>query len=335
MAPVDPQLASLADVLARTDERLLSTEESSRLWPSGFGLLDATLSGGFRAGTLTLLAGPHGLGKTTFALQVARNVAVSGRSVAYFCYEHDPETLLERLVALEAGELADHEAPSLERIRQSFEGADHAAGTLADRLAATTAGVPALMRVQSYAERLCLHRSTGSRTDLTVITDAVYEVWDATGEPPFVVVDYLQKVKAAEAPANEDERVTLVVERLKDLAIDAGVPVLAVVAADKAGLEGGKKMRAQHMRGSTALAYEPDILLMINDKYDVVARHHLVYDTSNADRFHEWIVLSVEKNRLGRDGIDIEFRKRFEQSRFEPDGKRVAERLVDERVFTE
>ena len=332
---MDPQLASLADVLARTDERLTSTEESSRLWPTGFPLLDDTLSGGFRAGTLALLAGPQGLGKTTFALQVARNVAVSGRSVVYFCYEHDPETLLERLVALEAGELADHEAPSLERIRQSFEGADYAAGTLADRLAATTAGVPALMRVQTYADRLCLHRSTGTRTDLSVITEAVDEVWDATGEPPFVVVDYLQKVKVADAPPYEEERVTIVVERLKDLAIDAGVPVLAVVAADKAGLETGKKMRAQHMRGSTALAYEPDVLLMINDKYDVVARHHLVYDSSNADRFHEWIVLSVEKNRLGRDGIDMEFRKRFEQSRFESDGKRVAERLVDERVFTE
>jgi hypothetical protein len=34
-------------------------------------------------------------------------------------------------------------------------------------------------------------------------------------------------------------------------------------------------------------------------------------------------------------GIDLEFRKRFEQSRFEGDGQRIAEQLVDERVYVE
>ena len=46
-------------------------------------------------------------------------------------------------------------------------------------------------------------------------------------------------------------------------------------------------------------------------------------------------MLTVEKNRNGRDGVDLEFRKRFDQSRFETDGQQVAEQLVDERVFVE
>jgi hypothetical protein len=46
-------------------------------------------------------------------------------------------------------------------------------------------------------------------------------------------------------------------------------------------------------------------------------------------------VLSVEKNRFGRDSVELEYKKRFDQGRFEPDGREVAEQLIDDRVFTE
>src|SRR4051794_41760082 len=72
-------------------------------WPTGFPLLDTYLGGGIRAGELCLVGGPQGLGKTTFALQISRNVARSGGACAMLSYEHDATTLLERLVALEAG----------------------------------------------------------------------------------------------------------------------------------------------------------------------------------------------------------------------------------------
>ncbi|HKA68132.1 MAG TPA: DnaB-like helicase C-terminal domain-containing protein, partial [Actinomycetes bacterium] len=133
----------------------------------------------------------------------------------------------------------------------------------------------------------------------------------------------------------EDERVTLVVEGLKDLALEFGLPVLAVVAADREGTSPGVRLRIHNLRGSTALGYEADVVLLLNEKYDVVARHHLVYDIGNAERFRSYAVVSLEKNRSGVAHVDLEFRKRFEQGRFEADGKLVAERLVDERVFTE
>ena len=45
--------------------------------------------------------------------------------------------------------------------------------------------------------------------------------------------------------------------------------------------------------------------------------------------------MTIEKNRTGIDRIDLEFRKRFEQGRFETEGAPVAEQLVDERVFVD
>jgi hypothetical protein len=46
-------------------------------------------------------------------------------------------------------------------------------------------------------------------------------------------------------------------------------------------------------------------------------------------------VLTIEKNRNGRQGIDVEFQKRFDQGRFDMHGQIVTEQLVDERVFIE
>jgi replicative DNA helicase len=74
---------------------------------------------------------------------------------------------------------------------------------------------------------------------------------------------------------------------------------------------------------------------MLNDKYDIVARHHLLYDPSNADRYRQYVVLSVEKNRSGLDRIDLQLRKRFDQARYETDASAVDEQLLDDRVFTE
>ena len=333
---MDDQLQTLNDVLRRADGLLQEgSNAAARVWPTGFAVLDTYLSGGLRSGELALLGGPQGLGKTTFALQVIRNIAAGGNSAVYFSYEHDAATVLERLIAIEAAEAAGIEAVSLRRIRESLEASDGRSGGLEDRLANTVGGAQAVRDVAAYADRLLVHRSSGTETSIYTIRQVVDQVRADTGRAPVVVVDYLQKVFVPGGSEIEEERVTKIVEGLKDLALDVEVPVVAVVAADKEGLVAGRRLRVHNLRGSSALAYEADIVLIMNDKYDVVARHHLVYDVGNAERFRNWAVLTIEKNRSGLDKIDLEFRKRFEQGRFETDGNPVAEQLVDERVYVE
>lgn len=171
----------------------------------------------------------------------------------------------------------------------------------------------------------------------------VEQIRERTGQAPFVIVDYLQKVKPAPPSAerrqtallSEDDRITEVVEALKDMALDLSVDVLALVAVDKSGLAAARRTRSQDLRGSSALAHEADIVLILNNKFDVVARHHLMFNTANAEQFHHWVVMSIEKNRSGVDNVDLEFRKRFEHNRFDTDGGRVEEELVDDRIFRE
>lgn len=330
------QLFSLGDVLAATDRRLdAGLTAAARVTPTGFHPLDTYLSGGLRAGELTLLGGPQGLGKTTMALQMLRNVVVSGGTGLYFSFEHDPATVLERFVAIEAAARHGIDAVPLRRVREAMESLDGHTGRLVDRLASTPGGAEAVDAVEKYASRLHIHRASSGVTDLAAIKNAVNTVIAESGMPPVVVVDYLQKVPVLDHPLSEEDRITTVAQGLKDLALERDVAVFAVVASDKEGITSGRRMRVHHLRGAAALAYEADVVLVINDKYDVVARHHLVFDVGNAERFRDFAVVTIEKNRTGIDRVDLEFRKRFEQGRFETEGATVNEQLVDERVFVD
>jgi replicative DNA helicase len=338
------RLKTLHAVLEETNGRLdVGGDAGAQVWPSGFGALDTALAGGFRSGELALLGARPGLGKTTFALQVARNLIASKDSVVYFSFEHDNHSLLERLIIMEAAEIAGSCSVRLPELRQAFKAPQTSNRMMAGRLAGTEGGAEAVHALEQYSQRLHLHSSSGADTNVEAMGEVIASIVERTDQSPFVIVDYLQKVPAAAPSADrrqlvhlsEEDRITEVVEGLKDMALDLAVPVLAIAAVDKTGLATAKRTRLQDLRGSSALAHEADVVLILNNKFDVVARHHLMYSTVNAEQFHRWVVMSIEKNRSGADSVDVEFRKRFEQGRFDTDGGRVEEELIDDRVFTE
>jgi replicative DNA helicase len=326
---------SLAEVLSAADEGLRRGEgPAAAVWPTGFDALDRALAGGMRSGELVLVAGAQAQGKTTFTVQAMRSVARSGRHAVLFSYEHESGTLLERLIALEAAELADDPAlaPGVHGVRRALE-AQIAAKSLSEALAGVPYGLEALQAMETYAERLSVHESNPA-TDLAAIAGIVDELTSTTGEPPLVAIDYLQKVPVPGHEGSEEERLAVIAEALKDLALEYRCPVLAVSAAEKESLGAGHRMRAHHLRGASSLAYEADIVLVLSGKDDIVSREHLVYDLSRLQQFRGFSVFSLEKNRHGLDHVDLEFAKDFANGRYVPHGKLVEERLIEERVIT-
>ena len=81
-------------------------------------------------------------------------------------------------------------------------------------------GTQALVNVSEYADRLVVHRSTATHTDITEINDTIKKVMGNTGESPLIVVDYLQKVAMPLSELGEEERITRITEQLKDVAIE-------------------------------------------------------------------------------------------------------------------
>jgi hypothetical protein len=47
------------------------------------------------------------------------------------------------------------------------------------------------------------------------------------------------------------------------------------------------------------------------------------------------VVLTVEKNRGGTNAVDLEYQKYFEFSCFDPNGRTVMEKLIEERLYND
>lgn len=83
-------------------ERLLEIGAGAIGMPTGFSDLDGLL-GGFQKSDLIVFAGRPGMGKTSWMLSVALNVARRDRRVAIFTMEMGVEQMVQRLISMETG----------------------------------------------------------------------------------------------------------------------------------------------------------------------------------------------------------------------------------------
>jgi replicative DNA helicase len=118
MAKVQSQLSTAVDNLVvkpidelskLSNERiidLLDTKKEKKIKgiPSGFVSIDETMGGDFKNGSLIILAGRPGMGKTTFALNIARNMACfQNASGVVFSLEMTKDQLVDKFIAAESG----------------------------------------------------------------------------------------------------------------------------------------------------------------------------------------------------------------------------------------
>jgi replicative DNA helicase len=310
--------------------------------PLGMAPLDKMLGGGIRPGELMLIGGAQGTGKTTMALQMARNIAASGQAyVLYVCFEHDDADMLNRLMAMEsvlphlpntkpttgAVKITDVRAEVTRSWGRTSEGPVD--------LAQSPKLKPAIERIARYGNNLYLLRGSATASTVENLRELIDIHRRKSGERRMVlIVDYLQKVPQIPEPQSESEKVTYVVNGLKDIALSEKLPTIAIVAADKEGLKAAR-LRNHHLRGSSAINYEADVILILNEKYNIVAKVNIEFNPYQAQRFRDWIICSVEKNRSGADNLDIEFQKHFEFSCFDPTGRPVQEKLIEERLYND
>ena len=310
--------------------------------PLGMAPLDRMLGGGLRPGELMLIGGAQGTGKTTMALQMARNIAASGQAyVLYVNFEHDDADMLNRLIAMESAlpHLPNTKpstgAVKIQDVRAEVIRSWARAGEEPADLAASPKLKPAIDRIARYGGNLYLLRGSATASTVENLRELIDVHRRKSGERRLVmIVDYLQKVPQIPEPPTESEKVTYVVNGLKDIALTEKVPTIAIVAADKEGLKAAR-LRNHHLRGSSAINYEADVILILNEKYQIVAKVNIEFNPYQAQRFRDWIVASVEKNRSGADNVDTEFHKHFDFSCFDPTGRPVQEKLIEERLYND
>jgi replicative DNA helicase len=313
--------------------------------PTGFDPLDGLIGGGLRKTELTLLGGAQGVGKTIATLQIARNVAMRpDQYVFYLSYEHTETHLMHRLLCLESinppeidisrgVKLQDLYKSIVAQRAKGFMGKDDVAGSLQAILRDNPKTAPALARLTRYSDRMIMLKASPAVTTLRAIKEMTAKLCEATGGNVILFVDYLQKIAVhPERPRDENDKVTIIVEGLKDIAMTLDIPVWSIVAADREGLK-SKRIHLFHMRGSSALDYESDIAIIMNNKYQIMAKDHVNFNPYTAKQYRDWVVFTIEKNRAGRAMMDMEFQLHGPHFAFDPRGQKVQQQLIDDKII--
>lgn len=309
---------TLSDVVAEADERILMGQlKGYRLIPTCFDPLDEMLGGGLRPGELILVGGRQGVGKTIFALQVARNIARSGEARScYVCFEHDEDYLLNRLICLESVESLPPTRPGLDlqtlHRHVSSRRSSRSVGLNAI-LSEEPAAASSMQRIAQYWQRLLLSIGNPTRTTLRVL-DVYTQEMLRHGDDLVVFVDYLQKIplNRNREDVTDEEKVTIIAEGLKDLALSYDVPIVAIAGADKEGLK-SDGVRLADLRGGTALQYECDVAILMNP-----GRVHI------GEAEGRPVLFSIEKNRGGPADVELEFDLWGQFFRFDTLGRKPA-----------
>ncbi len=252
--------------------------------PSGFTRLDR-LTSGWQKSELIIIAGRPSMGKTAFALSMARNMAVDhNKHVAIFSCEMSSVQLVNRLIVAETdipgdkirnGRLSEEEWKQLDvRIRKLVQAPIYIDDT------------PAISIFELRAK--CRRLMAQHKLDI-------------------VLVDYLQLMSGPENTGSREQEVSNISRSLKSIAKELNVPILALSQLNRSvEMRGGtKRPLLSDLRESGAIEQDADMVVFIHrqEKFGLMTFE----DGSSTKGIAEII---VAKNRNGPvDDIRLRFRE--------------------------
>ena len=213
------------------------------------GLVDLDRKlGGLQPGTLVVVAGRPGMGKSALAMNIATHVALNRGPVALFSLEMSPMEIAYRW-------LGSHARVNSMKLRSGLDRSE------LDRL------WPRLVDASASLYPAPLHADEGSRT-VTDIRAKCRRLKKHQDGLELVVVDYMQLMQAR-TRENRQQEIAEISLNLKGLARELEVPVIAVSQLNRA-LESRSDRRPQlgDLRESGAIEQDADVVLMIyRDEY--------------------------------------------------------------------
>ena len=269
--------SKLSDVLATVYDTLykLNSEEKEQYkgLPTGFPDFDRMCTGLNRS-DLVLIGARPAMGKTSFAMNMARNVAVrTGKKVVFFSLEMSKEQLAQRVIATEAripsqkmrtGELTPKEWESL------------------------SAACVFLANAQLYLDDTA-----------TITVSEMKARCQRLKNVEAVFIDYLQLMQPPKSSGSRVNDVSEITRSLKLMAKDLNIPVVVCSQLSRSTEERGKSHKPQlsDLRESGSIEQDADIVVMLyrEDYYKNEKENPEEIEVNTAE-------LLVQKNRHGPTG---------------------------------
>lgn len=249
---------------------------------TGYSMLDRILNG-LRPGDMIVVAGRPGMGKSAFAVNVARQVCQEGKRVALFSLEMSKDQIAQRFLSMESGVMADS-IRSANLTEEDWEKLVEAANRLnkLDLFMDDTSGIT-LSEIRAKCRRLL-------PLDL-------------------IMIDYMQLMSSSHGnkTTTREQEVSHISRSMKALAREFDCPVIAMSQLSR-NPEGrtNKRPMLSDLRESGSIEQDADMVLMLyrEDYYEE--------DTDKANI----VEVNAAKNRNGSTGtISLYFRKELGQLR--------------------
>lgn len=269
--------------------------------PTGFAALDEALDGGLYEG-LYVLGAISSLGKTTFALQMADQIAQAGQDVLFYSLEMSRSELMSKSISRHTWELANGDETLAKSARGITAGARYAGYTAKERAHIEKA----VAAYGEYARRIYIHEGDGV-IGAKQIGEGLRRHVQLTARTPVVVVDYLQILAPAEPRATDKQNTDRAVFELKRLSRQFKTPILAISSLNRENYTAKLSMSA--FKESGAIEYSSDVLLglQFQPKNGEDKLSNELIEAYKREKVRE-IELKVLKNRNGRAGDTFSFR---------------------------
>lgn len=281
--PIDNLLAEAFD---RIDE-LHKQSGKLRGLETGYYDLDGLLAG-LQKSDLIILAARPSVGKTSFALDIARQVAIKNKaSVGIFSLEMGKEQLVDRMLCAQAGvslwkmrtgKLSDREEDN------DFANIGTAMGQLSEApIFIDDSASASIMEIRAKARRLQIEK----KLDL-------------------IIIDYLQLMEGrGKYGDNRVQEVSEITRGLKSIARELDIPVLALSQLSRV-VEQTKPAvpKLSHLRESGSIEQDADIVMFIYRK--AADRNYNIDELTDEERHSAEI--HIAKHRNGPTGkVDLFF----------------------------
>ncbi len=235
--------------------------------PSGFSDLDE-LTAGFQKSELVIIAARPSMGKTSFALNIAENVAISARiPVAVFSLEMAKEQLVMRMLSANAN-IDAHRLRTGNMRDEDWKRLGTASGKLSEApIYIDDSGLVTVMDIRNKARRLRME------------------------EPNLglIIIDYLQLMQGHRSTESRQQEISEISRGLKTLARELDVPVIALSQLSRAvEARQNKRPMLSDLRESGSIEQDADVVMFIyRDEY---------YNPETEDKFKAEIIIAKQRN---------------------------------------
>jgi replicative DNA helicase len=250
---------------------------------SGFQRIDE-MTGGFQPGNFIIIAARPGMGKTSFALNMAVAAARDeGKPVAFFSLEMSNDELIQRLICSEA-------RISMHDVRRGNIKGDQWED---------------ISRAMGHLNELPVYLDETGGLSVADIRHRCRRLKASSTELGAIFIDYLQLLRPSTAArnANRNEEISEICRTLKVTAKDLGVPIVALAQLNR-GVETRNEKRPMlaDLRDSGSLEAEADVVAFLY-------RDGYYHESTPEPDLTEFI---ISKHRNGPTGtVKLRFQKEY------------------------